>query len=255
VGGYDITQGTLGNPNYIITVNNGTLTITPAALTVNADNQSRTYGAANPTLTYTASGLVNSDTLSGDLATTATVTSNVGGYDITQGTLGNPNYIITVNNGTLTISPAALTVTAADRTKTYGETVTFVGTEFTSTGLQNGETIGSVTLTSAGAAASASVAGSPYAIAPSAATGGTFTAGNYTITYLDGVMTVFPVVPTPSGDNYSMTLDGLKYVEDEPDEEGSEEDSEDRSEYGTTVLPVYVIDGGINSDLSKPGPE
>ena len=36
------------------------------------------YGAANPALTYTDTGLVNGDTLSGLLATTATATSNVG---------------------------------------------------------------------------------------------------------------------------------------------------------------------------------
>ena len=43
-----------------------------------------------------------------------------------------------------------------------------------------------MTLTSAGAPATANVAGSPYAIIPSAATGGTFNAGNYTITYVTG---------------------------------------------------------------------
>ena len=37
--------------------------------------------------------------------------------------------------------------------KTYGDTKTFAGTEFTSSGLQNSETIGSVTLASTGAAA------------------------------------------------------------------------------------------------------
>ena len=56
---------------------------------------------------------------------------------------------------------------------------------------QNGETVGSVTETSPGTAATASVAGSPYAITPaSAATGGTFTPSNYTITYVNGALTV-----------------------------------------------------------------
>ncbi len=48
----------------------------------------------------------------------------------------------------------------------------------------NGDTVTSVTLTSAGAAASATVAGSPYSIVPSAAVGTGL--GNYTITYVNG---------------------------------------------------------------------
>ena len=45
------------------------------------------------------------------------------------------------------MNPAALAITANNASKTYGQTLTFAGTEFTSLGLQNGETIGSVTLT------------------------------------------------------------------------------------------------------------
>ena len=87
--------------------------MTQAALSVVADSQSRAYGAANPTLTYVATGLVNSDTLTGALATTATATSSVLGspYAITQGTLGNPNYAITYVGANLTVTAAAPTVT------------------------------------------------------------------------------------------------------------------------------------------------
>jgi len=52
--------------------------VTAAPLTVTADAQSRTYGAANPALTHVSSGLVNGDTLTGALATSATATSDVG---------------------------------------------------------------------------------------------------------------------------------------------------------------------------------
>ena len=97
---------------------------------------------------------------------------------------------LTHDDAPVTITPAALTVTAKDAAKTYGQTVTFGGTEFTSAGLLNGETIGSVTLASAGASAAAGVTGSPYAITASNADGGTFTAGNYAITYQDGKLTV-----------------------------------------------------------------
>jgi len=100
-------------------------------------------------------------------------------------------YDITVSgDSSLTITPAALSITASDATKTYGQTPTL--TAFTSSGLQNGETIGSVTLASTGSAATAGVSGSPYAITASNATGGTFSAGNYTITYNNGALTITP---------------------------------------------------------------
>jgi hypothetical protein len=113
---------------------------------------------------------------------------------VSDGNSGN-NYAYTfvnVTNGTITAR--ALTVTSTNQTKVYGQTVTFGSgsTLFTSSGLQNSETIGSVTLAVSGngGAATATVSGSPYTITPSAATGGTFTASDYTITYATGTLTV-----------------------------------------------------------------
>ena len=95
---------------------------------------------------------------------------------VSVGTITNPfNYQLSFVNGGLSVNPAALAITANNASKTYGQTFTFAGTEFTSLGLQNGETIGSVTLTSPGAASAANVAGSPYLITPSNAVGGTST--------------------------------------------------------------------------------
>ena len=56
--------------------------------------------------------------------------------------------------------------------------------------------IDSVTLTSAGAAATADVGTGSYAITPSAATGAAFKATNYNITYVSGTLTVNPAVLT-----------------------------------------------------------
>ena len=44
---------------------------------------------------------------------------------------GLGNYTISYVNGSLTVNPAALTITANSTSKTYGQTVTFAGTEFT----------------------------------------------------------------------------------------------------------------------------
>src|SRR5207245_8905652 len=71
-----ISQGSLSAANYTFSFVNGTLSVTPATLTVSADNQSRAYGATNPPLTATYSGFVNNEdasVLSGSpsLSTTA----------------------------------------------------------------------------------------------------------------------------------------------------------------------------------------
>ena len=121
------------------------------------------------------------------------------------GTFNPSNYAITYDPGTLTVDPAALTITANSLTKTYGQTVTFAGTEFTSIGLQNGETIGAVSLSSAGAPASANVSGSPYAISASNASGGTFSASNYAITYTPGTLTVDPAALTITANSLTKT--------------------------------------------------
>ena len=192
-----------------------TITVTPTpTLSVTADNQFRIYGTTNPTLTASYTGFINSDgtnVLTGApaLSTGADATSAIGSYVITisQGTLGATNYIFQFVNGTLTVNPAALTVTARNTNKVYGQTVTFAGTEFTSSGLANGDTVSSATLNSSGMAATAGVAGSPYAITVTNATGTRLT--NYAISYQPGTLIVNPAIMTVTADNktrmYSLT--------------------------------------------------
>ena len=199
------------NYNITYTVYHGT--VSKAALTITANNQSKTY---NQTVTFgsgstqfTSGGLQNGETIgSVTLAVSGNggaATAAVGSYTITpsaatSGTFNAANYTITYSTGTLTVSMAALTITANNQTKTYGQTVTFGSgsSQFTSSGLQNGETIGSVTLACSGGAVNAAVSSSPYTITPSAATGGTFTAANYTITYNTGTLTVTTVATSTS---------------------------------------------------------
>ena len=58
-------------------------------------------------------------------------------------------------------------------------------------------------MTSAGAAATATVAGSPYTIVPSAAVGSGLS--NYTISYVNGSLTVNPAVLTVTAEHASKT--------------------------------------------------
>ena len=85
---------------------NGTLTVNRATLTVTANNQVRSYGAANPVFTANFSGFVNgenSGVLSGSPSVTcpATISSPIGNYTITaaQGTLSAANYAFSFVNG------------------------------------------------------------------------------------------------------------------------------------------------------------
>jgi filamentous hemagglutinin family protein len=190
VGSYAITQGSLtgaNNPNYVITFTGANLAITPRALAITANDLSRIYGAANPALTQTVSGLVNGDTVTGTAATNAGASSNVGSYAITQGSLAaSANYTVSFTGGTLTITPALLTVTAADARKTYGDSASLTG--FLASGLLNSDSISSVVLTSAGTGIGAN-AGS-YAIQAGSANGSGL--GNYTISYQQGTLSVTP---------------------------------------------------------------
>lgn len=93
------------------------------------------------------------------------------------------------------ITPAALTITANDATKAFGDTLVLGTSAFTSVGLVAGETIGGVTLTSAGTVAAASVDGNPYAITASDAVPGSFDPTNYNINYVEGALLISQLVP------------------------------------------------------------
>ena len=207
-GTYPITVSGGVASNYTFVYANGTLTITPAPLTITANNMNKSYGQtlAFAGMEFTSSGLQNGETVGGVALSSAgaLATGPVSGspYAIlcsnaTGGTFSAGNYAISYVNGSLGVNPASLTITANNANKYCGQTLTFAGTEFTSSGLQNGETVGRVALSSAGALATAPVSGSPYAILCSNATGGTFNSGNYSITYANGWLTVNPVGPAP----------------------------------------------------------
>ena len=95
-------------------------TIAKASVTVTAEAKSKTYGEADPALTYSASGLVGSDTLTGAL--TREAGENAGTYAITQGSLtAGDNYTIRFTGASFTINKAAITITADDKSSRYGD--------------------------------------------------------------------------------------------------------------------------------------
>ena len=90
------------------------------------------------------------------------------------------------------MTTAPLTITADDQSKPSGATFTFAGTEFSTTGLLNADTVDSATLASAGAPAGAAPGTYPITISAAVGTG----LANYAITYVPGTFTVGNTVPT-----------------------------------------------------------
>ncbi len=219
IGGYLITQGTLAaTGNYTIgTFDPAAFTVTAAPLTITADDEAKTYGTLEnlPSTAFTEIGLVtaNGDTISGvtEVSLGASARAAVGTSAIVpSGATGTGlnNYAIMYVDGTLTVNPSSLIITANDDSKRYGTLTSFTSSAFNETGLvtTNGDTIIGVTESSDGAPVSASVGSDP--IVPSAATGGGLS--NYTITYVDGTLTVIPAPLVITADDESKTYGTLK---------------------------------------------
>ena len=126
--------------------------------------------------------------------------------------------MISYVDGSFTVNTAPLTITATNRSKTYGATYTPNTTDpspdFSVSGLLNSDSVATIALNSVGYAAIATVAGSPYTITPSAATGTGLT--NYTISYIDGSFTVNTASLTITATNRSKTY-GTTYTPDTTD--------------------------------------
>jgi sugar lactone lactonase YvrE len=202
-----------------------TITVGKAALTVTANGQTITYGSAPAAFTAAITGFVNGDTsavVSGaaSFATSATLTNgkpNAGSWTITPsvGTLSATNYTFgagtTYATGTLTVSKASLAVTANSSSTLTNATLPvltatmaglvnsdiFSGSTNTFPIVNNGDTLaGAVTgaVSLATTATSSSVAGSYPINAGSAGLG--LSAGNYTISFVPGILTVTPSTRT-----------------------------------------------------------
>lgn len=88
-----------------------TVNVSKRAITITADNKEKTYGNANPQLTYqiTSGNLIKGDGIDVTLSTSAKTDSDAGTYEIKVTTGTNDNYDITPVNGTLTVKPKEIT--------------------------------------------------------------------------------------------------------------------------------------------------
>ncbi|WP_309329386.1 YDG domain-containing protein [Mucilaginibacter sp.] len=174
---------------------------TPTGVTAvfTAGTQGMTTGT-----TYTPNG-TNGSTIT--LTVSTTTATPAGTYNFTVTNMDNNGGGTTTSIGTLVVGTKALIITANNQTKVYGTAFTFAGTEFTASGLVGSDAVTSATITSAGAASTAAVAGSPYTITASAALGNGLP--NYSISYIDGTFTVTPKALTmPGAAGASRVYDG-----------------------------------------------
>ena len=183
------TSNNGGESSYSITFTNGgsvSLDITARAIEVTADVQHKTYGDADPTLSYqiTNGALQFSDTFSGSL--TRVTGESVGTYAINQGTLSaGRNYTLSYIGNDLTIGQRAITITADDQIKVIGAADPTLTYQVTSGALQFSDAVtGSLTR----------VAGETlgnYAINQ-----GTLSVnGDYNLTFISGTLNITNKIP------------------------------------------------------------
>ena len=130
-----------GNSNYTAASATQTFQVTPAALTVTANDAGRAYKGANPAFSGSITGAVGSDSFSETFATSATTNSNVGSYAIVPSVSSAQmaNYSITYVNGTLSVT-AAPTTTSLNTlgSASPGASVTLTATVASSAGVPAG---------------------------------------------------------------------------------------------------------------------
>ncbi|HEX8150251.1 MAG TPA: MBG domain-containing protein [Pyrinomonadaceae bacterium] len=175
--------------NYTAASQDVTINVVRATLTVKAVDANRVYGQPNPAFTVSYTGFLNGDTpaaLGGALSftTAATQSSNAGAYPVTPGGLTSSNYAINFAPGSLTVTKAALTVTADNQVKILGAANPAFTAGYTGFVLGQGPNALGGALTFATPATAASGVGN-YPVTPSG-----LTSPNYSITYVDGTLSV-----------------------------------------------------------------
>lgn len=185
------TDGTAYLPS---AAGSASVVVSPAALTITADDQSKVYGSFDPVFTFTYDGLVN-----GDVATATPPVCSVAGphdavsgsdYPITCSGAVDGNYAITYVGGALTVTPASLTITADGQAKVAGSPDPAF--TFAYAGLVNGDLATATPPVCGVTGPHEMVPGSPYSITCSGAVD-----SNYSITYVAGSLTVYdPNPPT-----------------------------------------------------------
>ncbi|HRQ60395.1 MAG TPA: MBG domain-containing protein, partial [Alphaproteobacteria bacterium] len=201
VGTYGISSTGASDINYDFTyANTGVLSVTKATITVDVDDQSRTYGDGNPALTYSYSGFKNGQnsgvfTTQATASTVADALSNAGTYVITAAGAAADNYDFTYQDGTLTVGKAGLTATVTGSgTREYGEANPAFG--ITYSGFVNGDDDLDIDTLASISAPNATTNVGTYAVTASGALD-----NNYSFIYVDGSLAITKATLTATADD------------------------------------------------------
>ena len=194
-GSYPITCVTIDSNYSPIHYTAGTLTINQAPLSIAASSSTFTYGASVPAVTPSYSGFVNGETVASlthaASCTTSTASpSSVGVHATSCSGAVDGNYAITYVAGTATVTPAALVILASSGSASYGGAVPAITASYSGFVAGDDHTALGTQPSCVTSASSSSPVGS-YATSCSGAVD-----ANYSITYVDGSVSISPVVLT-----------------------------------------------------------
>lgn len=219
-GTHPILAANGASSNYTFNYQPGILSVGKAPLVVAADNKGKVYGAADPLLTSTVSGLMYSDTVAGigvALSTATGAAATAGSHSIVAAAGDTANYTVNAVSGTLSVDTAPLLVAADDKAKVYGAadpllTATMTGLQYADTNaVVSGLTLSAPTGAGAGA-------GSHPIVAANGA------AANYALSYQPGTLSVDKAPLLVVADNkakvygaaeplLTATMSGFKYAD------------------------------------------
>ena len=219
----------------------------------------RTYdGTTAATLDTTDAsfaGIVSGDSLSIGSASSAFTDKNAGmgkTVTVTGITLGGAdagNYTLLSDAATTTadINKAALTISAHDASKVVGQGTTLSG--YSTRGLVEGDSVSSLSLTSAGEPASA-VAGN-YAIVASNAIGSALS--NYVIRYEDGTLRVSAATPEPGPVSDSQPYISVLASNGHTVSNESKRQAQEPEVVTQNMLATDPLDDHLNQDVFNQG--
>ncbi len=201
------------DPNYTIVYVDGTITVSPATLTITASDAIQIFGGVLPVISPIYSGFVNGDSPADltSLPTCVPGTSSsspvLGSYVSSCSGAVDPNYTIVYVHGSTTVNPATLTITASSGSQTYGGALAVISPHYS--GFVNDDSPANLTappICIPGTTSSSPVLGT-YASSCSAAVD-----PNYSIGYVNGSTTVNPATLTITANPVSKLLGALDPV-------------------------------------------
>ena len=207
VGSYASTCSGAVDGNYDISYVNGSVTMTPAPLSITASSGTMTYGGSVPTITPIVSGLQNGEDPSvlgtGLTCDTAADSSSPVGDDasVCSGAM-DANYTITYFFGDVTVNPATLEVTASSASVAYGVNPPAITASYS--GFVNGDSASS--LTTPPTCSTTATSSSPVGSYPSSCSGAVDP--NYTFDYSNGTVQLVAALVVVTASSASMTYGG-----------------------------------------------